>query len=346
MSLKSPAFQFYPSDFLADENQIVMDLDEVGAYIRLIAVCWNEGSLPKDVRRLAKLCGATHEQMERIWPALEPCFEECSQDAARLVHPRLERERLKQETYREKMSEAGRKGAKVRKSGRSKGGQKPAKSQDVSSQATSQASTGLKPKVSSSTRELSSSFMFSASAEFPETPGNSKATAAGGSRNGKSTPTPLPDVPWHKAVRPPFDPDELPATVDGVAQMAGAMLGMGSWSDAKLEETRGLIRRRWHKKGVPLERLKSAIRGVRILVDRGEISWLADRAHQPIDGLEVLLKNAVAGGSDGEFQASLFAHAERAWHDGGKREKATRGGGAQRVSVGVMPPGSEGGSAA
>ena len=55
---KSPAFQFYPKDFMSDEKQAVMELAEVGAYIRLICVCWEEGSIPRDMKRLAKLCGA------------------------------------------------------------------------------------------------------------------------------------------------------------------------------------------------------------------------------------------------------------------------------------------------
>jgi hypothetical protein len=36
---KSPAFQFYPKDFLTDENVRVMSLQERGAYITLLCLC-------------------------------------------------------------------------------------------------------------------------------------------------------------------------------------------------------------------------------------------------------------------------------------------------------------------
>jgi len=55
---KSPAFQFYPADFLADANVAGMTCAQVGAYIRLLCHCWLEGSLPDDDRVLAKLSGA------------------------------------------------------------------------------------------------------------------------------------------------------------------------------------------------------------------------------------------------------------------------------------------------
>lgn len=111
---KSPAFQFYPADFMADGNQILMELDEVGAYIRLICVCWTEGHIPYDMRKLAKLARCTVAKMEKIWPALEECFEDDPAFRGYLVHPRLEKERNKQASFREKAKQAGKKSAAVR----------------------------------------------------------------------------------------------------------------------------------------------------------------------------------------------------------------------------------------
>jgi len=45
---KPPAFQFYPKDFLMDDKVIVMNLEEIGAYIKLLCLCWNNNGLTKD----------------------------------------------------------------------------------------------------------------------------------------------------------------------------------------------------------------------------------------------------------------------------------------------------------
>jgi uncharacterized protein YdaU (DUF1376 family) len=101
---KSPAFQFYPKDFLSDGNQAGMSLQECGAYIRLLCVCWNEGTLPNDVTRLARYVGATVPQMRKLWPAVQRCFRLDADGLYR--HPRLERERDKQSEYRRRQSDA------------------------------------------------------------------------------------------------------------------------------------------------------------------------------------------------------------------------------------------------
>jgi len=90
---KSPAFQFYPKDFLSDEKQIQMSLPAVGMYIRLLCHCWIEGSLPTEERALARLAGATLRQWRRSATALNGCFQVKD---GRLFHPRLERERDRQ----------------------------------------------------------------------------------------------------------------------------------------------------------------------------------------------------------------------------------------------------------
>lgn len=111
MASASPAFQFYPKDFLTDVKQIAMSLAEVGAYWRLCCHCWLEGSLPTEPKKLARLCGATSRQLNEMWPAIGQCFVE--RDGV-LVHKRLEREREKQETYRRRQSDKGKASAKMR----------------------------------------------------------------------------------------------------------------------------------------------------------------------------------------------------------------------------------------
>lgn len=111
---KPPAFQFYPKDFLTDENVRVMSLQERGAYITLICQCWLEGTLPKDTTRLARLVGVPIAAFRRLWAALEPCFRDSGDQPNRLVHPRLERERQKQAMFSEEQSERGKRGAQKR----------------------------------------------------------------------------------------------------------------------------------------------------------------------------------------------------------------------------------------
>jgi uncharacterized protein YdaU (DUF1376 family) len=115
---KSPAFQFYPKDFLTDQHVELMSLLERGAYITLICKCWIEGSLPADVERLARLCGAPLPAFRKLWPAIQPCFRQQSAESDRLVHPRLEKERKKQRAFRRRQSDNGKKGGRPPRSGK------------------------------------------------------------------------------------------------------------------------------------------------------------------------------------------------------------------------------------
>lgn len=103
---KSPAFQFYPKDFLSDSHVMAMTLAEVGAYTKLLCFCWLDRSIPDDVPRLARMCGVTRFQFQRIWPEICPCFRLGPVEGS-LVHPRLERERAKQAAYREAARQGG-----------------------------------------------------------------------------------------------------------------------------------------------------------------------------------------------------------------------------------------------
>jgi uncharacterized protein YdaU (DUF1376 family) len=111
---RSPAFQFYPADYLSDENVVMMSLAGQGAYVRLMCYCWREGSIPKDIDRLARLCGIDSSAMGQLWAELKLCFAEHPADPERLVHPRLEKEREKQAEFHRERTESGKRGAKLR----------------------------------------------------------------------------------------------------------------------------------------------------------------------------------------------------------------------------------------
>lgn len=104
---KAPAFQFYPKDFLMDGNVAGMSLAERGAYITLLSLCWIDQSLPTSHTQLARMVGLSVPAFLKVWPSLRPCFREAAEDTTRLIHPRLEKEREKQETYRRRQSDAG-----------------------------------------------------------------------------------------------------------------------------------------------------------------------------------------------------------------------------------------------
>lgn len=106
---KSPAFQFYPKDFLTDGKVAAMTLEQRGAYITLLSICWLEGSLPDDLRPLARMVGVPLSEFRRIWVALAPCFT-VKGDA--LIHKRLDKERAKQEAFRQMQSERGKLGGR------------------------------------------------------------------------------------------------------------------------------------------------------------------------------------------------------------------------------------------
>jgi uncharacterized protein YdaU (DUF1376 family) len=115
--MKSPAFQFYPTDYLGSQRVQLMTLEEEGAYFRLMCSCWQHGSIPSDPSIAARLVGKGCSTT--VASVVLPMFE-VALDEGRLTHDRLERERIKQAEWREKSSAGGKKSAESRKS--SKGG--------------------------------------------------------------------------------------------------------------------------------------------------------------------------------------------------------------------------------
>lgn len=107
----SPAFQFYPDDFLGSGKVGVMTLREIGAYTMLLCLDWNEVGFLYDEEELARWCRCTRKEFRTMWPRLSRCFVERD---GRLYNPRLEVEREKQREWREKSVKGGKAGAKKR----------------------------------------------------------------------------------------------------------------------------------------------------------------------------------------------------------------------------------------
>lgn len=107
-SSKSPAFQFYPKEFLSSSKVIAMSATERGAYITLLSVQWLDGSLPNDLAALARLSGVAPKPFARMWPHnLARCF---ALKGGRFVNERLELERKKQAEYRRRQTDNAAKG--------------------------------------------------------------------------------------------------------------------------------------------------------------------------------------------------------------------------------------------
>lgn len=95
---KSPAFQFYPKDWLSNEKVAAMTNKERGEYINLLCYDWINDGLSE-----ALFKGAS--------TTVKDCFQP---NGKKWFNPRLLFERKKQKEWRAKSSEGGKKSAKAR----------------------------------------------------------------------------------------------------------------------------------------------------------------------------------------------------------------------------------------
>ena len=153
-------------DWVSDENVMAMDVIQEGVYIRLICVCWMQGSIPADIKQCLKLLKAPvqhpsseQETIPYDLSFINVCFVPHPTESARLIHPRLEKERQKQDVNRIKRQSAGRKGGLQSVENKRKAKQcldsASSKSQAKStlSSSTSSSSTSLKDKKTMSEKE-------------------------------------------------------------------------------------------------------------------------------------------------------------------------------------------------
>ena len=114
--MKSPAFQFYPNDYLSDTNVMLMTAEQEGHYIRLLCICWKDGSIPADWDKLKHFLKLNSVQTEKnsVQIVLN-CFSEMCSDSTKLIHKRLEMEREKQEINRKNKSKAGKKSQQIQR---------------------------------------------------------------------------------------------------------------------------------------------------------------------------------------------------------------------------------------
>ncbi len=109
---KSPAFQIYPEAFMSDFDVQNMNMEEVGVYTYLLFADWLEGGLPDDltvVEGWLKHRCTTVDSLKKPWAKFTVIKD------GRRFNKRLDQEREKQQLWREKSSEGGKKSADARR---------------------------------------------------------------------------------------------------------------------------------------------------------------------------------------------------------------------------------------
>lgn len=109
--MKSPAFQFYPDDFLGSGKVGTMTVDEVGAYTLLLCLEWNEVGFTYDEEELARWCRVSRQKFRKMWVRISRCFDV---HEGRYYSARLQKERQKQADWREKSAKGGKASAQAR----------------------------------------------------------------------------------------------------------------------------------------------------------------------------------------------------------------------------------------
>jgi uncharacterized protein YdaU (DUF1376 family) len=113
---RSPAFRFYPSDFMGAPDVQAMDLHEVGAYTLLLCTAWlseRHGYLPDDENLLRRWAKMTREQWTESRALLLKKFP-VVEDGWR-ANPRMVREAEKQVAFSASQAAKGAKGGRPAK---------------------------------------------------------------------------------------------------------------------------------------------------------------------------------------------------------------------------------------
>lgn len=116
---KPPAFPFYAKDWLADTREL--GAVGRGVLIDMIALCWENGSVPDDPTEVACLVGTEIQPLLKVrpsggtvWQRIRGKFSTDPQNPGRLLNNRLEIERAGQVAYREEQSVKGKRSAAKR----------------------------------------------------------------------------------------------------------------------------------------------------------------------------------------------------------------------------------------
>lgn len=114
---RPPAFQFYVRDWLSSKKIVMMTLEEEGAYIHLLAHCWDspDCTLPDDDLELAQLSRMGERWLNGGSSTLRKCFVPHPRKPERLTNLRLLEEFRKYAHWIQKSREGGIRSGEIRR---------------------------------------------------------------------------------------------------------------------------------------------------------------------------------------------------------------------------------------
>lgn len=98
--MSDPAFMFYPKDWVTSTAEMMPE--EKGVYIDLLCYQHQQGSLPTDVRRLAKIVSLTVEEFSPVWETVKLKFKQVEMHMDNHMVNRLVNGRLIEEVEKRK----------------------------------------------------------------------------------------------------------------------------------------------------------------------------------------------------------------------------------------------------
>lgn len=109
MKVRRPWFKFWASEWLSNRRVALMTPAQKGVYIDLLALCWQEGSIPSDPTELAFLLRLSKREFAPLWEVVSGHFRP-TDDPLFLTNSRIEEER----THAQSKSEKSRNAANAR----------------------------------------------------------------------------------------------------------------------------------------------------------------------------------------------------------------------------------------
>ena len=103
-----PYMKLWVKELLADPVVQMLELDEFGAYMRLLSFAWLHGGIPSDARGRCRVLKVTPARERSLWAVIGEKWEPA--EGGLLVNPRQERERADALASHQRRVEAGRKG--------------------------------------------------------------------------------------------------------------------------------------------------------------------------------------------------------------------------------------------
>lgn len=226
MAERSPAFQFYPKDWLSSKRVRMMSRADRGSFIDMLAYCWDSEDCALTIDELAFASGLGDHFVVEGGKLAEMFIPHPTIDG-KFTNARLLAERKKQDDWKEKCSKGGKRAAKTRASKRRSGADKKA------TKGTSGLVDVYHEVKGNSSSSSSSSFSSASSSSSPS------STSSSGGR----PPDPLPPSDDGSNERPsPIRSKAAEVPVEKIVAMAGELGIKTGRLTAKL---RTVIAARW-----------------------------------------------------------------------------------------------------